>query len=116
MSGVHSCKDECFVNFFNSIRRKESMMKAIKLSVVLLAASMAVGCASKGDISNLQSQVDGLKAEVSSVKSSADEALSAAQSAESKAASAESAARRAAAAAEEVNNKLDRMFKKSMLK
>jgi outer membrane murein-binding lipoprotein Lpp len=92
------------------------MMKATKLGVLLLSAGLTVGCASKSDLNNLQTQVDGLKAEVASVKSTADEALSAAQAAESKAASAESAARRAAASSEEVNSKLDRMFRKSMMK
>jgi murein lipoprotein len=93
-----------------------TMTKASKFFAVLMASGLTVGCASKSDISNLQSQVDGLKAEINSVKGSADEALSAAQSAEAKAASAESAARRAAAAAEDVSSKLDRMFKKSMMK
>jgi murein lipoprotein len=91
-------------------------MKAIKLAVILAAASLAVGCASKGDLANLQTQVDGLKAETASVKSTADEALAAAQAAESKAASADASARRAAAAAEETNSKLDRLFKKHQLK
>jgi outer membrane murein-binding lipoprotein Lpp len=92
------------------------MMKAIKFAAVLVAATLTVGCATKGDVSNLQTQLDGLKAETASVKSTADEALSAAQAAEAKASSADANARRAAAAAEEANSKLDRMFKKSMLK
>ena len=92
------------------------MMKATKLAVILVAAGLAVGCATKGDVEKVQTQVDGLKAELSSVKSTADEALTAAQGAEQKAASAEAAARRAATASEEVNSKLDRMFKKSMMK
>ena len=45
------------------------MMKATKLAVILLSAGLVVGCASKSDITNLQTQIDGLKAEVSSVKS-----------------------------------------------
>ncbi|MDD2767535.1 MAG: Lpp/OprI family alanine-zipper lipoprotein [Methylococcus sp.] len=92
------------------------MMKATKFAVVLVSAGLTVGCASKSDITNLQTQIDGLKAEQASIKSTADEALSAAQAAESKAGAAEAAARRAAAAAEETNSKLDRMFKKSMMK
>jgi murein lipoprotein len=95
---------------------KLAMLKATKLSVVLLSAGLLVGCASKSDISTLQTQIDGLKAEQASIKSTAEEALSAAQSAESKASSADASARRAAAASEEVNAKLDRMFKKSMMK
>ncbi len=84
-------------------------MNATKLSIVLLSAGLAVGCASKSDLAALQTQVDGLKAELSSVKSTADEALSAATSADA-------SARRAAAAAEEVNAKLDRGFRKGALK
>ena len=92
------------------------MMKATKFALILAAATLTVGCASKSDITNLQTQIDGLKAETSSIKSTADEALAAAQAAESKAASADAAARRAANAAEETNSKLDRLFKKSQLK
>jgi len=95
---------------------KHTMLKATKLSVVLLSTGLLVGCASKSDITGLQTQIDGLKAEQASIKSTSEEALSAAQAAEAKASSAESAARRAAAASEEVNAKLDRMFKKSMMK
>jgi outer membrane murein-binding lipoprotein Lpp len=89
------------------------MMKATKLAVILVAAGLTVGCASKGDISNLQTQIDGLKAEVASVKTTADEALSTAQSAESKASNAEATARRTAA---EVDAKLNAGFKKHMMK
>jgi murein lipoprotein len=95
---------------------KLAMLKATKLSVVLLSTGLLVGCASKSDVTALQTQIDGLKAEQASIKSTAEEALSAAQSAESKASSADASARRAAAASEEVNAKLDRMFKKSMMK
>jgi outer membrane murein-binding lipoprotein Lpp len=105
-----------FFSIFHLKKGKNRMMKATQFAVILVAAGLTAGCASKSDISNLQTQIDGLKAETSSIKSTADEALSAAQAAESKAASAESAARRAAAAAEETNSKLDRMFKKSMMK
>ena len=89
------------------------MMKATKLAVILVSAGLTVGCASKSDITNLQTQIDGLKAEVSSVKSTADEALSAAQAAESKASAAEATARRTAA---EVDAKLNAGFKKHMMK
>ncbi len=89
------------------------MMKATKLAVILVSAGLTVGCASKSDITNLQTQIDGLKAEVSSVKSTADEALSAAQAADSKASAAEATARRTAA---EVDAKLNAGFKKHMMK
>lgn len=89
------------------------MMKATKLAVILLTAGLAVGCASKSDITSLQTQIDGLKGDVSTVKSTADEALSTAQSAESKATAAEATARRIAA---DVDAKLNAGFKKHMLK
>ena len=89
------------------------MMKATKLAVILLSAGLAVGCASKSDITSLQTQIDGLKAEVSSVKSTADEAISTAQSAESTAKAADATARRTAA---DVDAKLNAGFKKHMLK
>ncbi len=89
------------------------MMKATKLAVILVSAGLTVGCASKGDITNLQTQIDGLKAEVSSVKSTADEALSTAQAADSKAAAAEATSRRTAA---EVDAKLNAGFKRHMMK
>lgn len=89
------------------------MINATKLAVVLLSAGLTVGCASKSDITNLQTQVDGLKAELSSVKSTADEALSAAQSAE---AAANKAAASAARTEALVSDKLDRGFKRGAMK
>ncbi len=92
------------------------MNKVLKLAVVSLVASMAVGCASTSDITNLQTQIDDLKSSVSKASSDAASAQSAASDAASRAAAAESAANRAASLAEETNSKLDRMFKKSMMK
>ena len=89
------------------------MMKATKLAIILVSAGLTVGCASKSDITNLQTQIDGLKAELSSVKSTADEALSAAQQAEATAKAADSLSRRTAA---DVDAKLNAGFKKHMLK
>jgi outer membrane murein-binding lipoprotein Lpp len=89
------------------------MLKATKLAVILVSAGLTVGCASKSDITSLQSQIDGLKAEVSSVKSTADEALSAAQAAESAAKAADALSRRTAA---DVDAKLNAGFKKHILK
>ena len=89
------------------------MMKATKLAIILVSAGLTVGCASKSDVTNLQTQIDGLKAELSSVKSTADEALSAAQQAESTAKAADSLSRRTAA---DVDAKLNAGFKKHMLK
>jgi len=92
------------------------MKKVLKLSMIALAASLFAGCATNGDIENLQSQVDGLKTGVAQAQSDASAAQSAAADAASKAAAAESAANRAAQYAQDTNSKLDSMFKKSMMK
>ena len=84
-------------------------MKLLKLSVIALTAGLAVGCASTSDIDNLQGQINTLKTDVDAAKSAANDAST-------KAANAEAAANRAANTAEEVNTKLDRMFKHSMMK
>lgn len=91
-------------------------MKLLKLSTVIVAAGLAVGCATNSDIENLQGQINTLKTDVSSAKSAANAANNAASDAASRAAAAEAAANRAARSAEEVNSKLDRMFKRSMMK
>ncbi|MCK5889749.1 MAG: hypothetical protein KAG19_07385 [Methylococcales bacterium] len=91
-------------------------MNVLKIASVILVAGLATGCASTSDIDNLQSQLDGLGSQVSSAASDASKARSAASRAESKAAAAEKAANRAAEYAEDTNSKLDRMFKKSMMK
>ena len=92
------------------------MKKVMKLSMVALVASLVVGCATNGDIENLQSQVDGLKTSVAQASADAASAKSAADSASSQAAAAEAAANRAAQYAQDTNSKLDSMFKKSMMK
>ena len=68
------------------------------------------------DITSLQSQIDALNSSISTASSDSAKALSAAASAEAKASAAEAAANRAAQYAQDTNSKLDRMFKKSMMK
>lgn len=92
------------------------MRKLVKLSMIALAASLVVGCATNGDIENLQGQIDGLKTDVARASSDASSALAAANDAAARAAAAEAAANRAADAAAETNSKLDRMFHKTMMK
>jgi murein lipoprotein len=92
------------------------MKKVVKLSLIALASTLVVACASTSDIENLQSQVDGLKTQVSQASADAASAQTAAANAASKAADAEAAANRAAQYAQDTNSKLDRMFKKSMMK
>lgn len=84
-------------------------MKLLKLSVIALTAFLAVGCASTSDIDNLQGQINAIKTDVASAKDSASNAATRAEAAEA-------AAKRAADTADEVNTKLDRMFKHSMQK
>lgn len=92
------------------------MKKIAKLSMVALTAGLAVGCASTSDIENLQSQIDDLNSKVSTASADAASAQTAAADAAAKAAAAEAAANRAASYAQDANSKLDRMFKKSMMK
>ncbi len=85
------------------------MKKLVKMSMIALAASLMVGCATNSDIENLQTQIDGLKTSVAQASSDA-------ASAQSAAADAKAAAERAAQYAQDTNSKLDNMFKKSMMK
>jgi murein lipoprotein len=85
------------------------MKKLVKISMIALAASLMVGCATNSDIENLQTQIDGLKTSVAQASSDAAAAQSAA-------ADAKAAAERAAQYSQDTNNKLDNMFKKSMMK
>ena len=85
------------------------MKRLMKVSMVTLAASLMVGCATNSDIENLQTQIDGLKTSVAQASSDAASASAAA-------ADAKAAAERAAQYAQDTNSKLDNMFKKSMMK
>jgi murein lipoprotein len=85
------------------------MKRFINVSMVALAASLMVGCATNSDIENLQTQIDGLKTSVAQASSDAASASAAA-------ADAKAAAERAAQYAQDTNSKLDNMFKKSMMK
>ncbi len=87
-----------------------------KISVLVLTAALAVGCASQGDVDAINTRLDATDKKADDAAAASASALAAAQAAEAKAASAESAALRAAAASEEANNKLDRMFRRSMMK
>ncbi|MCK4840702.1 MAG: hypothetical protein KAT04_02330 [Methylococcales bacterium] len=87
-------------------------MKSVKIAAIILAAGMATGCASSG----LQSQIDDLNSQISQASADAASAKASAASAAADAASAKEEARRAAQIAQDTNSKLDRMFKKSMMK
>ncbi len=92
------------------------MYKAIKISAIVLTAGLAVGCASTSDIDGLQSQIDGLRSDLDKTSTAVASAQNAAREAAARASAAEAAAERAAGFAEETNSKLDRLFKKSMMK
>jgi len=92
------------------------MIKKIKLTAVICMVGLATGCATSQDIEHLQSQIDTLKTQVSTASSDAANAQRAASLAAAKATASEAAANRAARYAQDTNRKLDRMFKKSMMK
>jgi murein lipoprotein len=83
-----------------------SKKKITKLSIIALAFSLVTACATTSDIENLQSQVDGLG---SSVKQASADATA-------KADAAEAAANQAAQLSQDANSKLDRKFRRSMMK
>jgi uncharacterized protein YcfL len=84
--------------------------------VIALAFSLVVGCATTSDVENLQSQVDGLNTSVKQASADAASAQTTAADAAAKAQAAEAAANRAAQLSEDANSKLDRKFKRSMMK
>ena len=88
------------------------MRFVIRLGLVALSAGLLIGCASKSDVSGIQTQIDGLKAEQASIRGTAEQALAAAQSASEKAGSAEAEANRAATAAQAASAKLDQILAK----
>jgi multidrug resistance efflux pump len=92
------------------------MKKVIKLSMIALAYSFVAACATTSDVENLQSQVNGLDTSVKQASADAASAQSTAIDAAAKAESATAAANRAAQLSQEANNKLDKKFKKSMMK
>ena len=92
------------------------MKLVFKMLLVTLFASAVVGCASTGDVEQLQTQIDGLKTSVSQVSESAKSAQSAAEDAKVRSEAAELAATRAAQYAIETNTKLDSLFRKAMVK
>lgn len=82
------------------------MKNLSKALAVVIIAAFATGCA---NTTQLQKDVDELKVQMKEVSAQAAEANKRSQAAEA-------AANRAAQTAEDTNSKLDRMFKKSMMK
>lgn len=83
--------------------------RAAKLPILIMATGLMVGCASQSDFDKLQSEVNAMKSDLASTKRTAQEAADAS-------AAALSAAESAQLSANAANERLDRMFKKSMLK
>jgi murein lipoprotein len=92
------------------------MKKVMKLSMIALALSLVTACATTSDVENLQSQVNGLDTSVKQASADAASAKTTAADAAAKAEAAEAAADRAAQLSQEANNKLDKKFKRSMMK
>ncbi|MCI0653311.1 MAG: Lpp/OprI family alanine-zipper lipoprotein [Methylococcaceae bacterium] len=93
------------------------MVKIVsKVAVLVLAAGLAGGCATQGDLDALKESIARTDKKADDAAAAAASALAAAERAEAKAGDAESAAMRAATAAEEANSKLDRMFERTMRK
>ncbi len=82
------------------------MKKTLKFASMLFVAAAATGCA---NTSQLQTDVDALKAQMATVSAEAAEA-------NERSKAAEATANRAEQTADDANSKLDRMFKKSMMK
>lgn len=83
--------------------------KRLVTSLFLAALATTAGCATTSDL-------DDLRAEVQRANSTAERAAADAASAKQDAAAARTAAEQAQSEAAETNEKLDRMFKKSMYK
>ena len=92
------------------------MKKVIKLSMIALAFSLVAACATTSDVENLQSQVNSLDTSVKQASTDATSAQTTAASAAAKAEAAEAAANRAAQLSQDANSKLNKKFKRSMMK
>ena len=84
------------------------MKKYVALAVMAAAVTLS-GCATKGDLKEVREIAEKAQASADAAQRTADQALSTANAAAAKAESAEAAAAR-------VDEKVDQMFKKSMMK
>ncbi len=85
------------------------MKKALQIASLILIAGAATGCANTSQMKQLQADVDALKVQMTTVSAEAAEA-------NQRSKAAEATANRAEQTAADTNSKLDRMFKKSMMK
>jgi murein lipoprotein len=95
--------------------RRINVTRAATLTAVVLAAGLS-GCASTSDLDKLHSQIDQANETARSAAADAAAARKEAAAASAAAADARSIAEDAKATAEATNQKIDRMFKKSMYK
>ena len=86
-----------------------NILKTMATGAVVLALAGVTGCATNSDIDSLQAELDRTNA-------TANQAAADAASAKNDAAAARAAAEAARDTAQDTNEKLDRMFKKSMYK
>ena len=84
--------------------------------MIALAFSLISACATTSDIENLQSQVNGLDTSVKQASADAASAQTTAADAAAKAEAAKAAASEAAQLSEDANTKLNKKFKRSMMK
>lgn len=92
------------------------MKQIIKLAIIALTLSLVTACATNSDVEHLQSQVNGLDSSVKQASADASSAQSTAADAAAKSAAAEASANRAAQLSQDANAKLNKRFKKSMMK
>ncbi|MFN2308525.1 MAG: Lpp/OprI family alanine-zipper lipoprotein [Gammaproteobacteria bacterium] len=84
-------------------------MKTVAAGIALLAITGLTGCAST-------SEIQGMKDQIAQAQSTADAAARDAAAAKAAAAAAQATANEAKAKADETDDKINRMFKKSMYK
>ena len=84
--------------------------------MIALTVSLVAGCATTSDVENLQSQISGLDTSVKQASTDAASAKSTAADAAAKAEAAEAAANQASQLSQEANDKLDKKFRRSMMK
>ena len=102
---------------------KNTISTTLKAGVAALALVAASGCVSQKTVDEIKATADKAVQDAAAAKAAADSAASAAQAAKSAADSAQSAANQALQAAQAsqaccdaTNEKIDRMFKKSVSK
>lgn len=102
---------------------KKTISTALKAGVAAVVLVAASGCVSQTTIDEIRATADKAVQDAAAAKAAADSAASSAQSARSAADSAQSAANQALSAAQAsqaccdaTNEKIDRMFKKSVSK